>query len=124
MTGFILYKFLSLLDSFQLKFDLSMTPTSEQIKDVFRDLFEEKFKNAELKLITVRYPEYFEENDCIRVMIVFKLLDGDLDRKEDLYFSTNARTKLREINEHRFPVLSMVEYEDYMANTPKELLLL
>jgi len=101
-----------------------MTPTSEQIKDVFRDLFEEKFKNAELKLITVRYPEYFEENDCIRVMIVFKLLDGDLDRKEDLYFSTNARTKLREINEHRFPVLSMVEYEDYMDNTPKELLLL
>ena len=101
-----------------------MTPTSEQIKEVFRQLFEEKFKNAELKLITVRYPEYFEVNDCIRVMIVYKLLEGALDRKENLYFTTHARTKLREINEHRFPVMSMVEYEDYMANTPKKLLLL
>jgi len=54
----------------------------------------EQIKNAELKLITVRYPEYCEENDCIRVMIVFKLLEGNLDRKKNLYFTTNAIPKL------------------------------
>jgi len=68
--------------------------TAEQIKNVFRLLFEEKLKNAELKLITVRYPKYFEEDDCIRVMIVFKLLEGNLNRKENLYFTTNAIPKL------------------------------
>lgn len=103
----------------------SMTPTSEQVKDVFRRLFEEKFKNAELKLITLRYPYYFEEDDNIRVMIVYKILSGDdLDLHEGMHFSLNASDKLSEINEYRIPVMSFVEYEDYMTNTPKELLLL
>jgi len=56
-------------------------------------------------------------------MIVYKILSGDdLDLHEGMHFSLNASDKLSEINEYRIPVMSFVEYEDYMTNTPKELL--
>ncbi len=32
------------------------------------------------------------------------------------------RSKLPEINEERFPDISFIEYDDYMENTPNELL--
>jgi len=63
----------------------------------------------------------FEENDYLDIAYVFSSV-GDLDNKRRLEFFDLLQSKLSEINEERYPLTSFIEYDDYMENTPKELL--
>ncbi len=44
------------------------------------------------------------------------------DAKATMAFNRLMWSKLPEIGEERFPIISWIEYNDYMENTPKELL--
>ena len=94
----------------------------DQLERIFRDHFEKTFKDAEIKLIQITDFEEYDEYDTMRVMIVSDSTE-DLDVDGMVSFVRHVLPKLEEINESRYPVMSFVDYDDYMANTPKDLLI-
>ncbi|MCY3629008.1 MAG: hypothetical protein OXI05_10305 [Bacteroidota bacterium] len=89
-----------------------------QLEQLFQTFFEEQFANAKVELIQVREPFPFEDEDYFRVKFVYSST-GELDPEHSLSFIRLIRPKLEEINEERFPVLSFIEYEDYLENSPE-----
>ena len=94
----------------------------DQLERIFRDHFEKTFRSAKIKLIQITDFESYEEYDTMRVMIVHDST-GDLDVDGTVSFVRHVLPKLEEINEPRFPVMSFVEYDDYITNCPKDLLI-
>ncbi|MCY3628531.1 MAG: hypothetical protein F4069_03375 [Rhodothermaceae bacterium] len=93
----------------------------DQRERIFRDHFEQTFKNAEIKLIQIKESVLFDEFDVMTVMIVYDSPE-ELDLDGTVSFVGDILPKLHEINDYRFPAMRFVEYDDYMANTPSDLL--
>lgn len=93
----------------------------DQRERIFRDHFAQTFKNAEIKLIQIKESESFGEFDAMTVMIVYDSPE-ELDLDGTVGFVRRILPKLHEINDYRFPAMRFVEYNDYMANIPKDLL--
>lgn len=93
----------------------------EQLELAFRNVFEQKFKNAQIELIQIEFPFPFDlvDPDYFNVMIVYRS-DDELDTNGTVSFISDIRPKLHKLNEYRLPVMAFVEYEDYITNGPKE----
>ena len=91
----------------------------DQRERIFRDHFEETFKNAKIKLIQIKESELFDEFDTMTVMIVYDSIE-ELDTDGTLSFVRHVLPKLHEINDYRFPAMRFVEYNDYITNMPKD----
>jgi len=98
-----------------------VTEPLDKMELLFKDAFEEHFENAKVELIRFREPRVFEDPDYLKIDYVYSSSDR-LGSKNVMNFIRLMHSKLSEINEERFPVLSFIEYNDYLENTPKELL--
>ena len=88
-----------------------------QLEQLFKTFFEEQFTNAKVELINVREPFLFEDEDYIHITIVYSAT-GDLDPERLLSFVRLIRPQLLDLNEERFPVDTLIEYNDFVENTP------
>ncbi|MCY4232514.1 MAG: hypothetical protein OXE59_02030 [Bacteroidetes bacterium] len=93
----------------------------DEMELFFKNAFEEHFENAKVELIRVREPRFFEDPDYLRIAIVYSS-SGRLGGQNTGDFIGLMRFKLEDIDEERFPVLSFIEYNDFLENAPKELL--
>ncbi len=92
-----------------------------QLQQYCKDAFDEQFKNAQVELIRIQEPLHFEDPEYIDIAFVYSS-KGPLDVKTGMAFTGLMCSKLPEIGENRFPLISKIEYSDYMENTPKELI--
>jgi len=92
-----------------------------QLEQFCKDAFEQQFENAQVELIRILEPLYYEDPNYIEIHFVYSST-GKLDVKTGMAFIRLMRSKLPEIGEERFPAISKIEYNDYLENTPKELL--
>jgi len=92
-----------------------------QVEQLIKDAFEEQFAGTTVELIRIREPQYFDDPDFLDIACVFSSENG-IETKKGIEFFGILEDKLSEINEERFPSISFIEYDDYMENTPKELL--
>jgi len=92
-----------------------------EVEQLIKDAFEEQFAGTTVELIRIREPQYFDDPDFLDIACVFSSENG-IETKKGIEFFGILEDKLSEINEERFPSISFIEYDDYMENTPKELL--
>ena len=80
--------------------------TIDQRERVFRDHFEQTFKNAEIKLIQIKESVLFDEFDVMTVMIVYDSPE-ELDLDGTMSFVGDILPKLHEINRNyisKYPI--------------------
>ncbi|MXZ58140.1 MAG: hypothetical protein F4Z16_06620 [Rhodothermaceae bacterium] len=94
----------------------------DQRERIFRDHFEQTFKNAEVKLIQIKESESFDEFDAMTVMIVYDSPE-ELDLDGTVSFVRRILPKLHAIDDYRFPAMRFVEYDDYITNCPRDRLI-
>jgi len=105
----------------QYRFKRVTQPLSK-IENFFRDTFETYFQNAKVELIQFEEREPHNGIDYFYMKIVYSV-DGRLDTRTGFDFERYLIHNLEEeLNEERFPVMSYIEYNDYLENTPKEFL--
>ncbi len=98
-----------------------VTQPLTELELLLKNAFDDHFPTAKVELIRIREPLGFEENNHLSIAFVYSFKE-DFDYDQEMKFFWLVESKLLEINEERFPLISYIEYEDYMENTPKELL--
>ncbi|MCY4232683.1 MAG: hypothetical protein OXE59_02925 [Bacteroidetes bacterium] len=98
-----------------------VTQPLTELELLLKNAFDDHFPTAKVELIRIREPLVFEENDHLDIAFVYSF-KKDLNYNRRHKFFWLVESKLLEMNEERFPSISYIEYDDYMENTPKELL--
>ena len=104
----------------RLQFKRVTEPLTELVL-LLKNAFDDHFPTAKVELIRIQEPLWFEEINHLDIAFVYSFKQ-DLKYNRRRKFFLLVESKLLEINEERFPSISYIEYDDYMENTPKELL--
>jgi len=91
------------------------------LEQLLKNAFEEQFTTTKVELIRIREPLPFDDPDILDIACAFSSENG-IETEKGIEFFGILEDKLSEINEERFPSISYIDYDDYMENTPKELL--
>ncbi|MXW33365.1 MAG: hypothetical protein F4065_01445 [Rhodothermaceae bacterium] len=92
-----------------------------QLEQLFKTAYEEFFKDGKVELIRIREPLPFDDPDYLDIAFVYSS-PKERNYREAMDFFNHVRLKLEELNDERFPVMSFIDYDDYLENTPKELM--
>ncbi|MDM7971039.1 MAG: hypothetical protein QUV10_15605 [Paracoccaceae bacterium] len=85
---------------------------TESIKEVVSKLVNDRFPNARIVSVDIQKDFDFDDDEIIKVRVVFHTENERLDAKATSSFLRYLRPKLSEIGVRNFPVMSFVSDRD------------
>ncbi len=97
-----------------------MTEPLTELEEFFKNTFEKFFPDAKVKLIKFEKFEPHYGIDYFRMIIIYSLGARLNVRKISDFERYMIKNLEEELNEERFPLVSCIEYNEYLENTPIE----
>lgn len=80
----------------------------EKIRKLIESIVRERFPDAKILSVSIQDPSEYDEDDFIRVLVVFESKSGVLDAAATSGIVRHVRPKLHELGEDRFPIMSFI----------------